>query len=52
MLAISVISPIKVLMSIIVFIAAVSAIAISNKYLQGQPLPYFSSSCSLALGNN
>ena len=52
MLAISAILPVKAFISIIVSITAVSATAISNKYLQGQPLPYFSSSCSSALGNN
>ena len=51
-LAISVISPIKVLMFIIVSITAVSATAVSNGYLRKQPLPYFSSSCGSALGNN
>ena len=45
MLAISVILSIKVLMFIIVSVTAVSATAVSNRYLRGQPLPY-------ALGNN
>ena len=39
-------------MSIIVSITAISATAVSNRYLQGRPLPYFNSSCSSALGNN
>ena len=51
-LAISTISPVKVLMSIIVFITAMSAMAVSNKYLWGRPLPHFNNSCSSALGNN
>ena len=52
MLAISVISLIKAPISIIVFITAVSAIAVNNKYLWGRPLPYFSSNYGLALSNN
>ena len=52
MLAISVISLIKAPISIIVFITAVSAIAVNNKYLWGRPLPYFSSNYGLALDNN
>ena len=52
MLAIFVISPIKVSMSIIISITAISATAVSNRYLQGWPLPYFNSSYSSALGNN
>ena len=48
----SVISPIKVPISIIVSITAVSATAVNNRYLWGQPLPYFSGSCGLASGNN
>ena len=52
MLAIFVILPIKVSMSIIISITAISATAVSNRYLQGWPLPYFSNSCNSALGNN
>ena len=52
MLAMSTILPVKALMSIVVSITAVSATAVSNRYLWGQPLPYFSSSCGSALGNN
>ena len=52
MLAISVISLVKVFISIIVSIIAVSAIAVSNRYLWGQPLPHFSNKYGLALGNN
>ena len=52
MSAISIISPIKAFISIIVSVTVVSATAISNKYLQGRPLPYFNSSYSLNLGNN
>ena len=52
MSAISTVLPVKAPISFIVSITAISVIAISNKYLQGQPLPYFSSSCGLALGNN
>ena len=52
MLAISAILPVKVLIFIIVSIIAVSATAVSNGYLQGQPLPYFSSSYSSALGDS
>ena len=51
-LIISAISPIKVPMYIITSIIAISAIAVSNRYLQARPLPYFSSSYSLASGNN
>jgi hypothetical protein len=51
MSAISIILPIRVSISIIAFIVAVSAIAISNRYLQGQPLPRFSGSCGSALGD-
>ena len=50
--AIFAILPMGVPIFIIIFVTAVSAIAVSNGYLQGRPLPYFSSSCSLALGNN
>jgi hypothetical protein len=39
-------------MSIIASIIAVSATAISNRYLWGRPLPCFSGSYSLALGND
>ena len=39
-------------MFIIVSITAMSATAVNNRYLQKQPLPYFSSSCGSALGNN
>ena len=42
----------KAPMSIIASITAVSATAVSNGYLRGQPLPYFSSNCGSALGNN
>ena len=52
MLAISIISPIKVPMSTIVPVTAVSATAVSNGYLRRWPLPYFSSNCGSALGNN
>jgi len=52
MSAISAISPIKVPISIIASIAAVSATAVSNRYLQGRPLPCFSSGYSLVLGND
>jgi len=39
-------------MSIIASVIAVSIIAVSNRYLRGQPLPRFSGSYSLALGNS
>ena len=52
MLAISAISPVKVPMSTVAPVTAVSATAVSNRYLWGRPLPYFSSSYSSALGNN
>ena len=52
MSAISAISPVKVPMSIIVSVIAVSATAVSNRYLRGRPLPYFSSSYSSALGDS
>jgi len=39
-------------MSIIVSVIAVSITAVSNRYLRGRPLPRFSGSYSLALGNN
>ena len=48
MLAISAISPIKAPMSIIASVTAVSATAVSNRYLWGRPLPRFSSNCGLA----
>ena len=51
-MAISAILPVKVSISIIVSVIAISATAISNRYLLGQPLPYFSSSCGSALGNS
>jgi len=52
MLAISIISPVIVSMFIIASVIAVSAMAVSNRYLWGRPLPRFSGSCGLALGNN
>ena len=52
MSAISAILPVKVPISIIVSVTAVSATAVSNRYLQGRPLPHFNSSCSLALGDS
>ena len=52
MSAISAILPVKVPVSIIASIAAVSAKAISNGYLQGRPLPRFSSGYGLVLGDN
>ena len=52
MLAISIILPVKVPISIIVSVTAISATTVSNRYLRGQPLPYFSGSCGLALGNS
>ena len=42
----------KVPVSIIVSITAASATAVSNRYLQGRPLPYFNSSCGSALGDS
>ena len=36
---------------IIASIIAAFATAVSNGYLQGRPLPYFSSSCNSASGN-
>jgi len=39
-------------MFIIASVTAVSITAISNRYLWGQPLPRFSGSYGLALGNN
>ena len=42
----------KVPISIIASVTAVSATAVSNRYLRGQPLPYFNSSCSSALGDS
>ena len=51
-MAISVILPVKIPISIIASVTAVSATAINNKYLQGQPLPCFGGSYSSALGNN
>jgi len=52
MLAISTISPVRASMSIIASVTAVSATAISNRYLQGRPLPCFGGSYGLALGND
>ena len=48
----SAILPVKAPMSIIASVTAVSTTAVSNGYLQGRPLPHFSSNCSSALGNN
>ena len=50
--AIFTVLPIKAPISFIASITAVSVTAINNKYLQGRPLPRFSSSCGLALGDN
>ena len=44
--------PVKVPISIIASVTAVSTTAISNRYLQGRPLPYFNSSCGSALGDS
>ena len=52
MLAISVVLPVKAPMSFIVFITAVSVTAVSSGYLWGRPLPHFSGSCGLALGDD
>jgi hypothetical protein len=52
MSAISVISPIRVPISIIASVTAVSATAVSNRYLRGRPLPRFGGSYSSALSNN
>jgi len=38
-------------MSIVASVIAVSATAVSNRYLRGRSLPYFGGSYSLALGN-
>ena len=51
-LAISAILSMKVLIFIIVSVTAISAIAVSNRYLQGRPLPYFNSSYGSALGDS
>ena len=51
-MAISIILPVKAPISIIVSVTAVSATAVSNRYLRGWPLPYFSSSYSSALGDS
>ena len=42
----------KVPISTIVPVTAVSATAVSNRYLQKQPLPYFSNSYSSASGDS
>jgi len=52
MSAISAILPIRAPISIIASVTAVSATAINNKYLRGRPLPRFSDSYGLALGND
>src|SRR6266700_7965387 len=52
MSAISIVSPVKAPISFIAFIIAVSVTAVSNRYLQGQPLPYFSGSCGSASGDD
>ena len=51
-LATPIISPVKAPISIVASIIVVSATAVSNRYLRGRPLPRFSGSYSLALGNN
>ena len=48
----SIILLVKVLISIVVSITAISTTAVSNGYLWGRPLPYFSSSCGLASGDS
>ena len=50
--AISVILPVKALIFIIVSVIAMSATAVSNRYLWGRPLPYFSNSCGSALSDS
>jgi hypothetical protein len=52
MSAISAILPVRASISIIASITAVSAIAVSNRYLRGRPLPRFSGSYSLASGDS
>ena len=52
MSAISIILPVKVPISIIASITAVSATAVSNGYLWGRPLPYFNNNYGSASGNN
>jgi len=52
MSAMSIISPVRAFMSIVTSVIAVSATAVSNRYLRGRPLPRFGGSCGSALGND
>ena len=49
LLLFSAILPVNAPVFIIASVITVSAIAVSNRYLWGRPLPYFSGSCGLAL---